>query len=282
MELILSTGSIRGVEASSLFTIAQAAGFEGLEYVVTPAHTAAHVNELKAIAARTGLHIRSVHAPYMPVPGWGDQIQALKLTVELADHLGARSVTFHPPQRVIQDVDFARWIVATSDFQRDVGNSRVAVSMENMPKVRSWRGFRVPFATSPFRYQNRDELWELLERHNLFMTFDTTHFGTTGESLGGCFAQFRERVRTIHLSNFRSRDFEEHTPLHDGDLDLGGFLRRVKSTGYDGLVTLEVRPQSFEQDPAGPGEALRRSVEWFRKAVGPLHREARSQAPPAR
>jgi sugar phosphate isomerase/epimerase len=282
MELILSTGSIRGVTPTRLFAIAQTAGFEGLEYVVAPDHTAAAIGEIKRLAEETGLPVRNVHAPYLPVPGWGDQIQSLKLTVELASHLEARSVTFHPPQRVMQDVDFARWISSTGDFQRDVGGGEIIVTMENMPKVRSWRGFRVPFTTSPFRYQDRDELWELLEKHNLFMTFDTTHYGTTGESLGGCYAQFRERVRTIHLSNFRSRDFEEHTPLDDGDLDLRGFLRRVESSGYDGLVTLEIRPQAFEQDPAGPREALLRSVKWVREAVASLHPDPHPEVRPAR
>ncbi len=282
MELILSTGSIRGVEPRSLFTIARTAGFEGLEYVVTPAHTAAHADELKSLTAETGLRIRNVHAPYMPVADWGDEIQSLRLTVELAAHLDARSVTFHPPQRVIEDVEFARWVSGTPDFQRDVGGGRILVSIENMPKVRSWRGRRLPFTTSPFRYQKRHELWDLLERHNLFMTFDTTHFGTSRQSLAGCFAQFRERVRTIHLSNFRRGDFEQHTPPYDGDLDLEGFLREVKSSGYDGLLTLEVRPQSFEGDPAGPLEALRRNVEWITQSLGGLHGETRSEARPAR
>jgi sugar phosphate isomerase/epimerase len=281
MELILSTGSIRGVTPARLFAIAQTVGFEGLEYVVAPDHTAANVNEIKILADDTGLRVLNVHAPYMPVPGWGDQIDSLRLTVELAVHLGARSVTFHPPQRVMQDVDFARWISSIEDFQRDVGGGEVVVTMENMPKVRSWRGFRVPFTTSPFRYQDRDELWELLERHNLFMTFDTTHYGTTGESLGGTFAQFRERVKTIHLSNFRSRDFEEHTPLDDGDLDLAGFLRRVESSRYDGLITLEVRPQAFEQDPDGPKQALQRNVKWFRDVLGSLRRDPHPEVRPA-
>jgi len=282
MDLILSTGSLRGHTPTRLFAVAEAAGFEGLEYVVDPGHTPERERDITSLIAETGLRVRNVHAPYAPVPGWGDQVQSLLRSVDLAGRLGARSVTFHPPQRVMEDVAFARWISEVDDFQRDVGQGAVLVSMENMPKVRSWRGFKVPFTTSPFRYQNRDELWELLEQHNLHMTFDTTHYGTTGESLGATFAQFRDRVRTIHLSNFRSRDFEEHTRLDDGDLDLRGFLQRVESSAFDGLMTLELRPQVLEEDPAGPREVLEKSVEWIRKALASLQTDPHADPQPAR
>ena len=282
MELILSTGSVRGHTPIRLFADAEAAGFDGLEYVVDPAHTTGREREMASLVAETGLRIRNVHAPYAQVPGWGGPVQSLLRAVDLSARLGAGSVTFHPPQRVIEDVAFARWISGVDDFQRDVGGGTVLVSIENMPKVRSWRGFKVPFATSPFRYQKRDELWELLERHNLYMTFDTTHYGTTGESLGATFSQFRGRVRTIHLSNFRSRDFEEHTRLDDGDLDLHGFLRRVESSAFDGLMTLELRPQVLEEDPAGARAVLETSVQWIRKAVESLATDPHANTQPAR
>lgn len=282
MELILSTGSVRGLTAERLFAVAEGAGFEGLEYVVDPRHTSEREREIERLVQDTGLRVRNVHAPYAPVPGWGNQAQSLLRTVDLAGRLGARSVTFHPPQRVMEDVQFARWISEVDDFQRDVGKGAVLVSIENMPKVRSWRGFKVPFTTSPFRYQRRDELWELLERHNLYMTFDTTHYGTTGESLGAAYSQFRDRVKTIHLSNFRNRDFEEHTSLDDGDLDLQGFLNRVESTAYDGLITLELRPQILEEDPAGHHAVLEASVQWIRKTLASLQRDPQADPFPAR
>lgn len=282
MDLILSTGSVRGHTPTRLFAMAESAGFEGLEYVVDPGHTAERERDIRSLISETGLKVRNVHAPYAPVPGWGDQVQSLHRAVDLAARLEARSVTFHPPQRVMEDVSFARWISDVDDFQRDVGQGTVLVSIENMPKVRSWRGFKVPFTTSPFRYQARDELWELLERRNLYMTFDTTHYGTTGESLGAAFSQFRDRVRTIHLSNFRSRDFEEHTSLDDGDLDLRGFLRRVEASGFDGLMTLEIRPQVLEEDSAEPREVLARSVQWIRKALDSLQSDPHPDPQPAR
>lgn len=282
MELILSTGSVRGQTPARLFEVAEKAGFEGLEYVVDPSHTPEREADIQALVTATGLKVRNVHAPYAPVPGWGGPVQSLLRSVDLAGRLGARSVTFHPPQRVMEDVAFARWISEVDDFQADVGQGTVLVSIENMPKVRSWRGFKVPFTTTPFRYQRRDELWELLERHNLYMTFDTTHYGTTGESLGAAFAQFRDRVRIIHLSNFRTRDFEEHTALDDGDLDLRAFLQRVETTAFDGLVTLELRPQVLEQDPAGPREVLEASVKWIRKALASRQLDPQPDPRPAR
>lgn len=281
MELLLSTGSVRGLGLPRLFALAETTGFEGLEYVVDRQHSPERVPELRGLIEETGLRIRNVHAPYMRLPGWDDPVQSVRNTVDLADQLGARSVTFHPPQRVVEHVEFARWISQTEDFQDQVGGGRILVTMENMPKVKTWRGRKVPFKTSPFRYQNRNELWEILEKHNLFMTFDTTHCGTTGEDLGVCFSHYRDRIRTIHLSNFDAKEFVEHTPPQQGDLDLQDFLIRVEGSGYEGLLTLEVRPQEFEAHPDGPREPLDAMVRWIRRALGSLQPDRLPHPPSA-
>jgi sugar phosphate isomerase/epimerase len=264
MKLLLSSGSVYMLSLQELFPAARTAGFDGLEYVVDRRHKPQHRHELSELADASGLPVLNVHAPYLLLDGWGDEIESIKRSVDLSAEVGAGSITFHPPHRTVEDVDFARWISETDDFQRDVGGGQVHVTMENMPKVKVWRGLRVPFATSQFRYQKRDEFWEVLERHNLGMTLDTTHVGTTGDNLGAYHAQFRDRIAVVHLSNFRSSDFQEHMPLTEGDLDLAAFLRRLVATNFDGKLTLEVRPRFVAEHPGGIPGALRESVEWMR------------------
>ena len=264
MKILLSSGSVYMLELEELFAEAKAAGFDGLEYVVDRRHKPQHRHQLEELADATDLPIMNIHAPYHAVDGWGDEIERVKRSVALSAEVGAHSVTFHPPQRIVEHVDFARWISETPDFQADVGEGVVQVTMENMPKLKVWRGIRVPFATSPFRYQKRDEFWEVLEHHNLGMTLDTTHVGTTGENLGAYFAQFRDRISVVHLSNFRSRDFQEHMPLTEGDLDLAGFMHRLVASGFDGRLTLEVRPRFVVEHPGGVRGALTESLAWIR------------------
>jgi len=268
MDLLLSTGSTHGlITLRKTFKLAAHTGFDGVEYIVNRYSQPRQLEALHEAAEETGLSVRSVHAPFEHVDGWDDRAAALGSTVELARSLGADSVTFHPPQRTMEDVTFLRWISEVTDFQREVGGGDVLVTMENMPKSRSWRGIKVPFSTTPYRFQDRDEMWELMEGHNLYMTFDTTHYGAAGESLGGCFSQFRDRVGLIHLSNFRRRDFQEHLPVHSGDLDLAAFLHLVKRMGYEGAVSLEIKPKALEDHEGGPEGALSEYVEWIRRTL---------------
>lgn len=268
MELLLSTGSTHGlVTLRETFKLAVRTGFDGVEYIVNRYSQPRQLESLHRAAEDTGLSVKSVHAPFEHVDGWEDRITALENTVELARSLGAGAVTFHPPQRTMEDVTFLRWISEVADFQREVGGGDVLITMENMPKSRSWRGIKVPFSTTPYRFQDRDEMWELMESHNLYMTFDTTHYGAAGESLGGCFSQFRDRVGLIHLSNFRRQDFQEHLPVHSGDLDLAAFLRLVKRMGFDRAISVEIRPNSLEEHEDGPEGALAEHVEWIQRTM---------------
>jgi sugar phosphate isomerase/epimerase len=270
MELILSTGSVHTLPLERQFAIAREAGFAGLEYVITREHDGRKEAELLAHTQSSGLPVRNLHAPFQRMDGWGNQADCVLRTVELARRLNSRSITFHPPQRALEEVEFVRWMSRIDDFQAQVGGGDVLVTVENMPRARSWRGIRLPFATDPFRYQRRDELWDLLEERNLYLTFDTTHFGTAGENLPACFAQFRERVRTVHLSNFRSRDFQEHLPPHEGDLDLTNFVRRLTRAGYQDLVTLEVFPRFLENRMGGIRQGLADFMEWMAWAREPV------------
>ena len=267
MKLLLSTGSVSSLPAAQVFTVARAAGFDGLEYVVDNRHSAESPAELQALSEATHLPVLGVHAPYHRVDGWGDQAASLVHSVVLARSLNARSVTFHPPRRVIEHVEIARWIANTGDFQDQVGGGDVVVAVENMPRVKVWRGHRVPFATTPFRYQRPDELRGLLDSHNLALTLDTTHVAAAGEDLPRYFTRFKDRVALVHLSNFDRSRHLEHLPPDSGDLDLDRFLRMLLAAGYDGAITLEIMPRRLLAHPKGLEAALAETVTWVRRRL---------------
>lgn len=269
MELILSTGSVHTVPLEDQFRLASDAGFQGMEYVVNRHHGDKVGRRLEELSTEYDLPIRNLHAPFEPVPGWGNQVECLLRTVALATGLGARSITFHPPHRSMEDVAFFRWMDEIEDFQSQVGQGRVLMTLENMPRVRQWRGIKVPFVTMPYRFQSRDELWQLLEERNLGLTFDTTHFGTGKDNLAACLAQFRDRISTVHLSNFRAKDFQEHLPVETGDLDLDDFVARLARAEFDGLVTYEVFPHFLGEKREDMAASLRRLVDWFGRCRGP-------------
>jgi len=274
VELIVSSGCAYVLGLEDQFKVAAEAGFDGFEYLVNREHVPETTAKLIELSRHYEIPIRNVHAPFQPVPGWDGPVTSLLSTVNVARAIEARSVTFHPPERAVDGVTFNRWMVGIDDFQKTVGGGDVMITVENMPRSKSWRGIKVPFATAPYRYQERDELWELLEEQNLFMTFDTTHFGTAGENLVAAYAQFRDRVRTIHLSNFSKKEFQEHLPFDQGDLDLADFIDRALGMGFSGLLTLEVFPEFLQTHEGGITGALKDFVRWVEGVTG-LTRERR-------
>jgi len=52
--------------------------------------------------------ILSIHAPFMPLDGWGTPIDSLKRSVELAAEAGIPLVNFHPPSWVGCEIGFWR------------------------------------------------------------------------------------------------------------------------------------------------------------------------------
>ncbi|GAB4244582.1 MAG: sugar phosphate isomerase/epimerase [Thermoleophilia bacterium] len=268
MELVLSNGSAYILSLEEQFALAKEAGFTGLEYVVNENHVPGTASRLATLIEKHDLPIRNIHAPFQQVEGWNGPVSSLLATVSLARKLGAQSITFHPPHRAMEDVTFHRWMVDIDDFQEEIGGGDVLVTVENMPRVKSWRGVRVPFTTAPYRYQERDELYELLEERNLYLTFDTSHFATAGENLSACYSLFRDRVKNIHLSNFSQNDFQEHLPFDRGDLDLEDFLRRSFKMGFDGQLTLEVFPEFLQEHPDGMLGSLCDYMSWLEKLTG--------------
>ena len=74
------------------------------------------------------------------------------------------------------------------------------------------------------------------------MTLDVGHASTAaGEGLENYLAQFRKRVRHVHLHDNNRRE-DQHLPLGAGKIDIQKAVRELKSF-YDGTITLEVHSE---------------------------------------
>ena len=86
----------------------------------------------------------------------------------------------------------------------------------------------------------------------MFVTFDTTHIGTTGVDLLDAYAVFRDIIENIHLSDYDGR--WQHLLPGMGYLPLEKLLTRVKEDGYNGTVTLETCPVAMEDEDKAKAE----------------------------
>jgi len=257
MLISLSTGSLFILPLPKVFELSAEAGFDGVELIINQDFQ--KVNPVKLInSLQKTTTIHSIHAPFMPLDGWGGPVDTLKRCIALAAECGIPLVNFHPPSWMGFEVGFWRWFYSINDFQKELGlDSGVVVTLENMP----WIG---KMKINPHILSDTNKMIAFINEHNLFMTFDCTHMGSGKTNFIKDFYQFYEtgRIRNIHFSDYGYG--REHLLPGHGVLPLTRFLNHLRNTGYQETVTLELDPSEFPSGEHGILEGLREVLAYLR------------------
>jgi sugar phosphate isomerase/epimerase len=258
MRISLSTGTLFTFPLGKVVTIAREAGFDGVELIVNQDFQKVNCRTLIRELAEI-LPINSMHAPFMPLDGWGSPIDSLKRCVELSADCGIPLVSFHPPSWMGVELGFWRWLYRVMDFQKEVGQGAVIVTLENMP----WVGKRVRM--NPHILSSTTKFIDFIQERNLFMTFDTTHMGSGKANFINDFylCYNSGRIRNIHFSDYGHG--REHLLPGHGILPLTRFLNHLRSTGYNETLTLELSPEEFPRDERIIVESLGEILSYLRK-----------------
>ncbi len=275
LKISLSSGSLFTLPIKRAFELAAEAEFDGVELIINQdfqwVNPVKLVRSLQAIAP-----INSIHAPFMPLDGWGGPIHSLFHSIELAADTGIPLVNFHPPSWLGLEVGFWRWLYRIRDFQREVGlDGQVLVTIENMP----WVGRH---KINPNILSSTHDMINFIHEHNLYLTFDTTHMGSGKANFINDFYLFygSGRIRNIHFSDYGFG--REHLIPGHGRLPLTRFLNHLKNTDYQGCVTLEVSPHEFPKNEQMILLGLKELQTYMKVETGMLPSEAmeRFDAPP--
>jgi sugar phosphate isomerase/epimerase len=249
MKILFSTGCLYYLPTRDVFLLAREAGFDGCELVLDRRFNDSRSIDV-TLECNTILPVLSIHAPFMKMRAWGNQVYSLQRSIEIAKILGTGIVNFHPPNWFSMEVAFLRWFRKVKDFQKKLGAEDVILAIENMPRI----GKRLLLA--PYILNDFKDLIEFGVSKNLHFTFDTTHVATFGGDVISAFLAFfkTKRLKNIHLSDFG--DHESHLFLGSGELPVVKLLNTMGRLGYDGMVTLEVSPHE-----------LPRTREWLTKML---------------
>lgn len=257
MKISLSSGTLYTFPLRKIFEITRSLDFDGIELIINQEFQ--KVNTLKLIEElQQSLPILSIHAPFMPLDGWGTPIDALKHSVEIAEKCGIPLVNFHPPSWLGFEVGFWRWLYKVNDFQKEVGTENVIVTLENMP----WVG---KFRINPHILSDTRKLIDFVQERNLFMTFDCTHMGSGKANFINDFylCYNSGRIKNIHFSDYGHG--REHLIPGHGMLPLTRFLNHLSNTDYNETVTLELSPHEFPKDEEIIKASLAEILEYLRR-----------------
>lgn len=235
ISISLSAGTLYHLKLSEAFAIAKESNFDGVELIINQVFERRDYRPI--IEKLLRIHrISSIHAPFFKLSGWGSQVKTLIKTVEIASEFDIPVVNFHPPLWFPPELAFWRWFRKVKDFQSLVKNSKTIVTIENMPYV----GNKIRF--NPNLLRKPADMTSFIEKHNLYMTFDTTHLGSHNPNFLGGFKQFYQtgRIRNIHFSDYGHG--REHLFPGRGLLPLTRFLYLLKHLQYQGPITVELSP----------------------------------------
>jgi sugar phosphate isomerase/epimerase len=235
------------------------AGFEAVEVMVTQDPSTQEAHLMLPLAEEFGLRVEAIHAPFLLVTRrvWGpDPTGKIYRAVHLAEEVGAPLVVIHPPYR--WQVRFRRWV--ESDLAAFSARTGVTVAVENMFPIRL-RG-----ESGGVRF-HASQGFEDLERFP-YLVLDTSHAAVAGIDIRETYAQYRDQIQHVHLSNNAGKGWDSHLPVYqEGVLPLGGFLDDVAADGFAGAISIELDLRPWVADEEALHEVLVRNREFCERRL---------------
>jgi len=253
-DILLSTGSLFHLPLESIARIAGAAGFAGLELIMSTPDYAPGQELLDRLG---GTPVRSLHAPFRQWSKWGGHLRSWQATVALANFLPeADNVTLHPPSTALSEIVHYRWFKKSQDLPALLGAPPgLSLSLENLP----WTELS-PLARDPYT-----TLLRTIEDKDLALTLDVCHLGVSRRNV----LEDLARAPVARLSNVHFSDadaWREHLWPGTGDVPLDEVLRVLARSGFAGHLTVELSPECFPGQEALVTEklaSLREHIAWL-------------------
>jgi sugar phosphate isomerase/epimerase len=234
----MSTSSVYPLSTEDAFRLARAAGFDGIEVMITEDPTTRDARSLAALSQRYELPVLSVHAPVLLFAQfvWGsDPNTKLKRSAALAAALGASTVVVHPP---------FRWQVAYAhSFERTVRalstKHGVELAVENM----------FPWKLGAVSMRGYSPSPDPLQADVDAITLDFSHASLAGRDSLEYAMAMGDRLRHVHLcdgatSMADGQLLDEHMVPGRGTQPVAEVLQYLAAIRWSGSLIAEIHTRS--------------------------------------
>jgi sugar phosphate isomerase/epimerase len=217
-----------------------AARFDFVDLTLEPPGAASWSIEVPAIREllrQHNLRVVGHTAPYLPIASPIEGLRKaavveLRRCLELFRALGADWMNLHPGTAPMYDRAYSVERNLASLRELLAANDGVGLMIENVPGV---------FNTAAQLAEVLDPLPDV----GLHLDIGHCNLMTMCNTEQEILAAHGARLRHVHLHDNRGGSLDLHLPLGVGNLDLPMAIGALKSSGYDGTITLEV----FTNDP---------------------------------
>jgi len=220
------------------------------------------VPAIREVMERTGISVSSIGAMSFKLLG-PDEEQALqdqemvRNGIQVAQALGAPCVSQfagnNPYKTFEENVEAFKSVFAPlADY---AGERGVKLAVENCPLINGTPPVAHNFAYSPYAW---DCMFEAVPSEALGLELDTGHLPYVGVDVERCIRDYSAKLYHVHLKDCRidaeqsyrygklGHEFYEYAVPGDGDIDFRHALGVLADVGYQGHVTLDLRPYTEE------------------------------------
>jgi sugar phosphate isomerase/epimerase len=226
----LSTASVWPLKAGSAFELAAELGYDGVEVMVWADAVSQDVAALRRWSRRAGVPVLSIHSPSLLITQriWSpDPVVRLRMSVDAAAELGARTVVVHPPFRWQRD--YARGF--REGVRRLADETDIRFAVENMFPLRV-RGREVS-AYQPSWDVSADEPYR-------DYTLDLSHTAVSKSDAVAMLDAMGDRLTHLHIADGTGQPKDEHLVPGRGTQPCADVLERLATGGFDGHVVVEI------------------------------------------
>jgi sugar phosphate isomerase/epimerase len=229
----LSTASVWPLRAGTAFELAAELGYDGVEVMVWADPVSQDVTALRRWSRRTGVPVLSIHSPSLLITQriWSpDPVVRLRMSVDAAHELGARTVVVHPPFRWQRRYGDAFGDLV-DELERDSG---IEIAVENMFKVRPPGGSRTARVSA---FRPSIDPTDVGFRH---YTLDLSHTAAAGMDALALAQRMGEGLTHVHLADGTGVPKDEHLVPGRGGQPCAEVLEKLVSSGFAGQIVLEI------------------------------------------
>jgi sugar phosphate isomerase/epimerase len=230
----MSTSCVYPLSTEDAFRLAKAAGFDGVEIMITNDPTTRDAAGLNELSRRFELPILSVHAPVLLLTQfvWGlDANRKLERSAQLANAIGAPTVVVHPPFRWQ-----ARYAQSFERTIRELSTRYgVELAVENM----------FPWKLGPVTLRGYSPSPDPVLADCDAITLDFSHASLGGRDSLEFAMTMGDRLRHVHLCDGPGSMadgflFDEHRVPGRGTQPVAEVLEYLAGTGWSGSIVAEV------------------------------------------
>ena len=232
--MLLSTRSLSWYGLDKIFALAKAGGCSGIDLSIDfSLFDTLDEAYLDTLMTRHDLHIQSITAPERKMTK--KQVDRI---LTLADDLGVRLVSFHPPHRSDRDKEWF-WEGLKSLMTK---HPNIIINIVNAPP-KTWL-----FVISEYGDARPETIKKITEHTSLSISNVEPE---SGVDLMKTFTLLGNTIGLMYLSD--KTEEEDGIFPGEGSMPLESLLIRMKEAGYSGLFSLDVSPDALS---AGDDETI--------------------------